>query len=47
MALYEEAKVGEAIDDGCKSAGFGVEGRKDRGGQAGVGDDDDDDDRSV
>jgi hypothetical protein len=40
MALYEEANVGEAIDGGCISAGSGVEGRKDRGGQAGSGDDD-------
>jgi hypothetical protein len=47
MPLYEEAKVGEAVDDGCISAGSGVEGRKDRGGQAGFGDDDGDDDRSV
>jgi hypothetical protein len=45
MALYEEAKVGETVDDGCISAGSGVEGRKDGGDQTGFGDDDDD--RSV
>jgi hypothetical protein len=49
MALYE-AKTGEAADDGFISAGSGVEGRKERGGQTGLGgdgDDDDDDDCSV
>jgi hypothetical protein len=47
MALYEEFKAGEVVDDGCTSAGSGVEGRKDRGDQAGFGNDGDDDDRVV
>ena len=45
-----EAKAGEAADDGCITAGSGVEGRKERGGQTGFGGDgdgDSDDDRSV
>lgn len=47
MALYEEVKAGEAVDDGCTSAGSGVEGRKDGGDQAGFGSDGEDDDRPV
>jgi hypothetical protein len=45
MALYEGAKVGEAVEDVCISAGSGVEERKDGGDQAGFGNDVDD--RSV
>jgi hypothetical protein len=41
MALYEEVNAGEAVGDGCISAGSGVGGKKDRGGQTGFGGDGD------
>ena len=41
MTLYEEVNTGEAVDDGRISAGFGVGGKNDRGGQTGFGGDGD------
>ena len=47
MALYEAVEAGEAVNDGYTSAGSGVEGRNDRGDQAGFGNDGDGDVCSV